>query len=158
MNDRNLGLIRSFYDAFARRDSEAMEQCYHPDVTFGDPVFQELEGRGRVMGMWRMLLGRNGDVGVTVRDVTARDHDGTAHWTVRYTFGGTGRPVVNEIDALFRFEDDLIIRHHDEFDFRRWSRMALGRPGGLLFGWTPMFRATIRGGAMQSLDDFMRAG
>ncbi|WP_271222492.1 nuclear transport factor 2 family protein [Streptosporangium carneum] len=158
MNDRNAGLIRDFYDAFARRDTEAMQRCYHPDVTFGDPVFQELEGRSRVMGMWRMLLGRNGDVGVAVKDVAARDHDGTAHWTARYTFGGTGRPVVNEIDALFRFEDGLIVRHHDEFDFRRWSKMALGRPVGLLFGWTPMFRATIRGRAMQSLEDFMKAG
>ncbi|MEV7006491.1 nuclear transport factor 2 family protein [Streptosporangium sp. NPDC051022] len=158
MNDRNAALIRAFYGAFARRDVDTMEHCYHPEVTFGDPVFQELEGRDRVMGMWRMLLGRNGDIGVNLRDVTAREHDGAAHCTARYTFGGTGRPVVNEIDTLFRFEDDLIVRHHDEFDFKRWSRMALGRPVGLLFGWTPMFRATIRGRAMQSLEDFMKAG
>ncbi|GAA4229955.1 ketosteroid isomerase-like protein [Streptosporangium album] len=157
MNDQNTALIRSFYDAFARRDPDAMERCYHPDVTFGDPVFQDLEGRARVMGMWRMLLGRDGDIKVTVRDVAARDHDGAAHWTARYAFGKTARQVVNEVDALFRFEDGLIIRHHDEFDFKHWSKMALGRPVGLFFGWTPMFRATIRGRAMRSLEEFIDA-
>ncbi|MFI6796318.1 nuclear transport factor 2 family protein [Streptosporangium canum] len=158
MNDQNAALIRTFYEAFGRCDTDAMERCYHPEVTFGDPVFQELEGRDRVMGMWRMLLGRNRDIGVAVRDVNARDHDGSAHWTARYTFGRTGREVVNEIDALFRFEGSLIIRHHDEFDFKHWSKMALGRPVGLFFGWTPMFRATIRGRAMRSLEEFMNVG
>ncbi|MBB4916670.1 nuclear transport factor 2 family protein [Streptosporangium saharense] len=158
MNDQNAGLIRNFYAALAHADCDAMERCYHPEVSFGDPVFLELEGRGRVMGMWRMLLSGAGGVAVAVRDVTARRYDGAAHWTASYVFGTTGRQVVNEIDALFRFEDGLIVRHHDEFDFRRWARMALGRPTGLPFGWTPMFRDTIRGRAMQSLEDFMRAG
>ncbi|MEU4538497.1 nuclear transport factor 2 family protein [Streptosporangium sp. NPDC023825] len=157
MNDRNAELIRTFYDAFARRDADAMELCYHPDVTFGDPVFQDLEGRDRVMGMWRMLLGRSADLDVTVRDITARPHEGTAHWTGRYTFGKTGRKVVNEVDALFRFEDGLIVRHHDDFDLRRWSKMAMGRPVGIVLGWTPMLRAKIRTTAMRSLQEFMSA-
>ncbi|MEU4832443.1 nuclear transport factor 2 family protein [Streptosporangium sp. NPDC023615] len=157
MNDRNVALIDTFYDAFARRDADAMERCYHPDVTFGDPVFQELEGRDRVMGMWRMLLGSSADLSVTVRDVTARDHEGAAHWTARYTFARTGRKVVNEIDAQFRFEDGLIVRHHDDFDLKRWSKMAMGRPVGIVLGWTPMLRARIRSTAMQSLQEFMSA-
>jgi hypothetical protein len=66
----------------------------------------------------------------------------------------TGRQVVDEIDSLFRFEDDLIVRHHDEFDFRRWSRMALGKPHGPLFGWTPRWRKSIRDRAAQRLDRF----
>ena len=46
--------------------------------------------------------------------MTADDFTGTAHWSSPYTFSGTGREVVNESDALFRFEEGVIVRHHDE--------------------------------------------
>ncbi|WP_327091305.1 nuclear transport factor 2 family protein [Nonomuraea sp. NBC_01738] len=148
-----MALVSAFYDALGRADYAAMERCYHPDVSFGDPVFQEVEGRDRVMAMWRIQLGVRDGLDSRYRDVAADDFTGTAHWTAQYKFATTGRPVVNEIDALFRFENDLIIRHHDEFDFRRWSKMALGKPVGLLFGWTPMFRKTIRDRATQALNE-----
>ncbi|MFI7693664.1 nuclear transport factor 2 family protein [Nonomuraea sp. NPDC049655] len=151
MNDRHVALISAFYDALGRADFAAMERCYHPEISFGDPIFQEVEGRDRVMAMWRLQLGVRDGLRSGYRDVQADEFSGSAHWTASYTFSSTGRTVVNEIDALFRFEDDLIVRHHDEFDFRRWSRMALGRPQGLLFGWTPMWRKTIRDRATQEL-------
>ncbi|MEO3791443.1 nuclear transport factor 2 family protein [Nonomuraea sp. B10E15] len=157
MNDRHVALISAFYDALGRADFASMESCYHPEVSFGDPIFQEVEGRERVMRMWRLQLGVRDGLKSAYRDVTADDHSGAAHWTARYTFSRTGREVVNEIDALFRFEDGLIVRHHDEFDFRRWSKMALGRPHGLLFGWTPMWRKSIRDRAVQQLDEFRPA-
>ncbi|MEU4577559.1 nuclear transport factor 2 family protein [Nonomuraea sp. ATR24] len=153
MNDPHVALISAFYEALGRADYAAMRRCYHPDVSFGDPIFQEVEGRERVMAMWRLQLGVRDGLASTYRDVRADEFSGSAHWTARYTFHRTGRLVVNEIDALFRFEDDLIVRHHDEFDFKRWSRMALGRPHGLLFGWTPMWRKTIRDRAQQELDN-----
>ncbi|WP_433430904.1 nuclear transport factor 2 family protein [Nonomuraea sp. CA-141351] len=153
MNDRHVALIGAFFDALGRADFAAMERCYHLDVSFGDPIFQEVEGRDKVMRMWQLQLGVRDGVKSAYRDVTADDYTGTAHWTARYTFSSTGREVVNEIDALFRFEDDLIVRHHDEFDFKRWSKMALGRPHGLLIGWTPMWRQTIRDRAAQQLDE-----
>ncbi|NBE99159.1 nuclear transport factor 2 family protein [Nonomuraea sp. KC401] len=157
MNDRHVALISAFYDALGRADFAAMESCYHPDVSFGDPIFLEVEGRERVMRMWRLQLGVRDGLRSTYGDVTADDHTGSAHWTARYTFARTGREVGNEIDALFRFEEGLIVRHHDEFDFRRWSKMALGKPHGLLFGWTPMWRKSIRDRAAQQLDEFRPA-
>ncbi|MFI7614651.1 nuclear transport factor 2 family protein [Nonomuraea terrae] len=153
VNDRHVALISAFFDALGRADLAAMERCYHPEVSFGDPIFQEVEGRDRVMRMWRIQLGVRNGLTSSYRDVRADDFSGTAHWTARYTFSSTGREVVNEIDALFRFEDDLIVRHHNEFDFKRWSKMALGRPHGLVLGWTPMWRRTIRERAARQLDD-----
>ncbi|WP_246266784.1 nuclear transport factor 2 family protein [Nonomuraea typhae] len=153
MNDRHVALVRAFFEALARRDLAVMERCYHPDVSFGDPVFQEIEGRDRVMAMWRLRLGVRDGLHADFGDVAADEHTGTARWTARYAFGRTGRRVVDEIDSLFRFEDDLIVRHHDDYDFRRWSKMALGKPAGVLFGWTPMFRKTIRDRAHQALDE-----
>ncbi|MEO3869287.1 nuclear transport factor 2 family protein [Nonomuraea sp. B12E4] len=154
MNDRHVALIRAFYDAFGQADFPAMERCYHPEVSFGDPIFQEIEGRDRVMRMWRLQLGVRGSLKCAYRDVTADDFSGAAHSSARYTFSTTGREVVHEIDTFFRFEDNLIVRHHDEFDFRRWSRMALGRPYGPVFGWTPMWRKTIRDRAARRLNEY----
>lgn len=148
-----MALINAFHDALGEADLAAMERCYHPQVSFGDPIFQEVEGRDRVMRMWRLQLGLRDRPRSGYRDVTADDFTATAHSTTRYVFNHTGREVAVETDSLFRFEDELIVRHHDTFDFRRWSKMALGRPHGVLFGWTPTWRKTIRDRATQRLDE-----
>lgn len=135
-------MIEQFYAGFAAGDSARMAECYHPEVHFSDPVFPDLRG-DQVMRMWRALIGRATDMSIMVSGVHARHDTGSAHWTARYTFSLTGRRVTNEIDASFRFQDKLIIRHVDRFSFWRWSRMALGTPG-LLLGWTPQLRDRVR--------------
>ena len=35
-------VIEQFYHAFQQRDAEGMIACYHPNVTFADPVFRQL--------------------------------------------------------------------------------------------------------------------
>lgn len=66
--------------------------------------------------------------------------------------GQTGRSVLNDIRAGFRFADGLIAEHRDDFDFYRWARQALG-PVGLL-GWTPFVRSAVRRRAAARLDAF----
>ena len=41
----NAQVIKRFYDAFARRDGDAMASCYHEDVVFSDPAFGVLHGK-----------------------------------------------------------------------------------------------------------------
>jgi ketosteroid isomerase-like protein len=135
-------VIERFYGAFAARDTDGMERCYHPKVSFSDPVFTELHGPD-VMRMWRMLLSRSDDLEIQLGDHSADGTVGTARWTARYTFSRTGRRVVNEIDAEMLFEDGLIIEHRDSFDFWKWSRMALGT-SGLFLGWSPMLKNKVR--------------
>jgi len=150
----NARLIESLYAAFARRDGSAMAACYAPGATFNDPVF---DLRGREIGaMWRMLCERGADLRVEARDISADAHAGRAHWDAWYTFSATGRPVHNEIDSAFTFEDGRIASQRDVFDLWRWSRMALGKKGALL-GWTPIVRKAIRKQARQSLDAWMAA-
>lgn len=146
-------LIETFYEAFQRRDGDAMAACYHPEIRFSDPVFPDLRGE-RAGGMWRMLTGRAADLEVSVRDVHADDRGGRAHWDASYTFSATGRHVDNHIDASFRFRDGKIVEHHDVFSFWAWSRQALG-PTGLLLGWTPLVRNKVRATAGAGLDAFM---
>ena len=141
-------LVRSFYDAFARRDAEAMARCYHPEVFFSDPVFPALRG-AEAADMWRMLLARAGDLEVTLDEVRADAEGGIA----RYTFSRTRRPVVNSIRALFAFRDGLISRHYDSFSFWRWAGQALG-PAGRMLGWFAPLKWKVRRDAARALEAF----
>jgi ketosteroid isomerase-like protein len=148
----NTALIERFYEAFQRRDAEAMAACYADDVVFSDPVFGELRGE-EARDMWRMLVQRAQDFSLTFDAVTADERSGSAHWVARYLFSQTGRSVVNRIDARFIFRDGRIAEHHDTFDLWRWSRQALGLKGALL-GWTPFVQRAIRAQARKGLAAF----
>ena len=59
----------------------------------------------------------------------------------------------NAIVATMTVENGKIVKHVDEFSFWRWARQALG-PAGLLLGWAPPLKQTVRRGAQQSLAAF----
>jgi ketosteroid isomerase-like protein len=151
----NEGVIDRFYAAFGERDGATMAACYTPDAHFSDPVFTDLTG-AEPGAMWRMLTERASDLKIELLERAADDAAGSAHWLARYTFAQTGRPVENDVRASFRFEAGLIADHRDAFDFYRWSRQALG-PAGLLLGWTPILRSSVRRRARKSLDEFMQS-
>jgi ketosteroid isomerase-like protein len=153
MSTENERLIDDFYDAFDKHDGERMAACYAPDAQFSDPVFQGLRGE-EPGAMWQMLTGQAKDLSVELLERDAGDEHGSAHWRATYTFTRTGRPVVNDVRARFRFADGLIAEHTDEFGFHQWARQALGPPG-LLLGWTPIVRSATRRQARASLDEFM---
>jgi ketosteroid isomerase-like protein len=145
-------LVENFYAAFAKRDAEAMVACYHPEIHFSDPVFQDLRG-AHAGNMWRMLCERATTLVVEHSGVSADDKGGKAHWEARYDFTATGRKVHNVIDARFEFRDGKIIRHADTFDLWKWAGMALGAKGKLL-GWAPPVQNAIRKQAMKGLSVF----
>jgi hypothetical protein len=156
MSSQPKDLIESFYGAFAARDGNRMAAFYAPSATFSDPVFGALDAR-EAGGMWRMLTGQAKDLRIELLDSQAEDGRGSAHWRAHYTFSQTGRPVVNDVHASFRFagdDDGLIVEHVDDFDFYRWARQALGSRG-LLLGWTPFVRSAVRGRAKASLEQFL---
>jgi ketosteroid isomerase-like protein len=148
-------LIQRFYEAFNRKDGDAMAACYAPDAHFRDPVFGDLTG-AEAGQMWRMLTSRAADLSVELPAHQADDTSGTANWVATYTFAQTGRKVVNDIQATFAFRDGQISEHDDRFSFWTWSRQALGTPG-LLAGWTPLLRNKVSAQARAGLEEF-RAG
>jgi ketosteroid isomerase-like protein len=149
----NATLIERFYDAFSQRDGAAMAACYAPDASFSDPVFPDLQGK-EPGAMWRMLTGQATDLRVELLEHEADGDRGSARWRAHYTFSQTGRPVVNDVRASFRFADGRIAEHRDDFDFYRWARQALG-PTGLLLGWTPLVRSAVRRRARAGLEEFL---
>ena len=126
-----------------------MAACYAPNAHFWDPVFQDLTG-AEPGQMWRMLTARAPDLSVELAGHSSDGDAGTAHWIAHYTFSQTGRKVVNDIHATFRFKDGLIADHRDEFDYKRWARQALG-----IAGLLPPVRKTIQKRARTGLDEFI---
>ena len=148
----NRATIERLYEAFGQRNGAAMTTCYAPGAHFRDPAFGDLEG-DEVGAMWRMLTGRATDLEIELREHEAGEETGSAHWIARYTFS-TGRPVVNDIQARFRFAPvSRIADHVDEFDFRTWAKQALG-PSGHLVALLPPLRSKARAKALNQLASF----
>ncbi len=149
----NKQIIENFYDGFKRGDAAAMVACYHDEIVFFDPAFQNLHGND-AKNMWRMLIERGGgNIKIEYRNVAADGDKGSADWAADYLFSKTGRTVHNEIRAEFAFKDGKIIRHTDDFDIWKWSKQALGLPG-LLLGWSSLLQNKIRRNALESLREY----
>jgi len=151
--EANRETIERLYAAFGECNGAAMTACYAPGAHFRDPAFGDLEGE-EIGAMWRMLTGRATDLKIELHEHEAGEETGSAHWIARYTFS-TGRPVVNDIQASFRFSDGQIADHVDEFDFRNWAKQALG-PSGHLVALLPPLRKKARAKALDQLAAFRR--
>lgn len=145
--------IVKFYAAFASNDALAMSKCYHPNVSFRDPIFGLLKG-DNVYKMWKMLVeSSNEALKIDVSNIKADEYVGSAQWTASYTFSKTNRKVINVIRAHFHFQDGLIIKHTDDFDLWKWSKQAFGLKG-FLFGWTGYMHKKIHEKAISTLKKY----
>jgi hypothetical protein len=150
----NQETIERLYAAFGDCNGSAMTACYAADAHFRDPAFGDLEGED-IGAMWRMLTGRAKDLEIELHEHEAGEETGSAHWIARYTFS-SGRPVVNDIQASFKFDaGGLIVDHIDEFDFRGWAKQALG-PSGNLVAVLPPLRRKARAKALEQLTAYKR--
>jgi limonene-1,2-epoxide hydrolase len=143
-------VITRFYEAFARHDFPGMACNYDPEIVFTDSIFGELHGK-RAFAMWSMLVSQGGDLEVRHSGVRVDGAEGHAHWDALYTFPFLvfSNKVENSIDATFELRDGRIVRHRDQFDLRRWMRMALWPFGG------GVSEDTIRSGVQSRLDDYI---
>ncbi len=142
-------LARQLYDAFSRRDGEAMAALYAPQARFDDPVFPGLDGAG-AGDMWRMLCARGKDLEVRVVSLTGDEQRAQVRWVADYTFSTTGRRVHNEVTATLEVEGGRIVSHRDDFDFPAWARQAFGLTGRLL-GDTGLFKRIMQRAARSGL-------
>lgn len=149
----NEELIQTFYAALKAGQPDEMLACYHENVTFSDPVFENLQGSEAGM-MWKMLCRQASTLEVEATNISADDERGSADWVAIYPFGKARRKVHNRIHAEFTFKEGKIFRHVDTFDFWKWSRMALG-PLGFLMGWNTVVKVNIQKQAMTTLRKFI---
>lgn len=148
-------ILTKFYEAFKNHDAATMSALYHPDAHFSDPVFPDLNQK-EVQAMWNMLIQRSeGNLDVDFHSIAGDNQMAQCTWEAQYQFSKTKRDVHNIIHATMEFKDGLIIKHIDEFNLWRWSKMALGTSGALL-GWTPLVKNKIRKMAAKSLEDYLQ--
>lgn len=86
-----------------------MQNSYADNAHFRDPAFGDLNA-AQVRAMWKMLL-RSPDLRVEFSGVAANERFGVAHWDAWYTFGATGKKVLNRIDATFEIQNGLFVAH-----------------------------------------------
>jgi ketosteroid isomerase-like protein len=154
MND-NRQLIVRFYTAFQKLDYRTMQDCYHEESIFFDPVFENLN-TSEVRAMWEMLCKNARDFSLQFSAVEADEEYGSCKWVADYTFSQTQRKVTNRVQAYFKFHEGKIVEHTDNFDVWKWSRQALGSTGWLL-GWSGLVQKQVHAKAKASLSKFMMA-
>ncbi|MEO6000701.1 MAG: nuclear transport factor 2 family protein [Chitinophagaceae bacterium] len=154
MNE-NQQLISRFYTAFQRTDYKTMQDCYHEDAIFFDPVFEDLN-TAEVRAMWEMLCKNAKDFSLQFSKVEADHEYGTCNWVAHYRFSQTGNKVTNNVKAYFKFHEGKIVEHTDGFNFWKWSRQALGLPGWLL-GWSTALQKKVQMKAQDNLAKFMQS-
>ena len=155
MQEVNAHLIKHFYTSFKHGDFLAMQECYHSDIEFSDPVFPYLQNN-EAKAMWHMLVESGVDSGLQISfdDIQVFKDSGECTWEAQYRFSLSGRNVHNVIRAKFWFRGGLIVKHQDNFDFWKWSRMAFGVKG-LILGWTPFFKKKVQEGIALRLAKFI---
>jgi len=149
----NQQLVITFYSAFQQLDYKTMQQCYHENAVFFDPVFEDLNTT-EVRDMWEMLCKQAKNFSLQFTEVRADDDYGTCTWVADYTFSQSDKRVVNHVNAYFKFYEQKIIEHTDDFDMWKWSRQALGLPGWIL-GWSAFLQKKIRTKAQNNLSSYM---
>ena len=150
----NEELMAKFYTAFQERDYRTMQDCYHDEAVFSDPVFGLLDAE-KVRAMWEMLIKNGKDLSIEFSDPESPDEYGNCEWIAVYTFSATKRRVVNKIKAYMKFADGKIIEHSDAFKLYEWTRQAFGLKG-MLFGWTGFMQRAIHRKAVKNLNDFIK--
>ncbi len=130
-----------------------MSACYHTEAVFDDPVFQTILG-SEIGMMWKMLCLQFGSLEIKADNIQADDDSGQADWSAIYEFGKSRRRVHNKIHAEFKFKEGKIIKQTDDFNFWKWSRMALG-PLGFIMGWNSVVQVNIRKQARANLTKFI---
>jgi ketosteroid isomerase-like protein len=149
--------IDRFYNAFARADGLTMALCYHPMVSFADPLFPDLRGAHAAM-LWPMLmsdavLGMS-QIELTYEIMAADERKAQIKWEAKYR--QRKRQVRQQALSTLTFWDDKIVRQIDEFPFWAWARQARGM-SGLLLGGLPPYQRFQQARAHSELEAFMRS-
>jgi ketosteroid isomerase-like protein len=148
MNNNAL-LIEKLFTSLDKHDHQSMADCYHTDARFTDIAF-DLTGKKQIHAMWHLIC--EGNIHTTLISFDADEQKGKAELVDEYTFSDTGRPVKNTITSNFKFQNGLIVEHHDICDAEDWAEQALGGVKGFLAGKFGFLRGLT---ASQKLSEFI---
>lgn len=145
----NSSLLEKLYTCLNAKNHVGMAACYHPDAEFQDIAFT-LRGNKPIHAMWHLISEGDLKASFTIRQVDGQT--GMVDLVDDYTFRDTGRPIHNLIQSEFRFEDGLIVQHHDSCNALQWGMQALGPVKGVMSWLIPSKRREM---AMAKLQKFI---
>ncbi|MHA7059303.1 nuclear transport factor 2 family protein [Aquimarina sp. M1] len=145
-------LVHTFYTALSNHDAEKMVSFYHDDIVFNDPIFGELKGQ-TAKKMWYWLFENGKDMQIEYSNVNVNGSEGSAYWEARYSFGKEKKPVLNKVHTYFKFEDNKIIKHTDDFNLHRWAKQTMGWKGEIM-GGTTYFKNKLQFKSRRMLENY----
>lgn len=150
----NTQIINKFYKAFEKGDSKKMNSCLSHNIKFDDPALGKAKG-DKVKFWWQFLCENAVDFSIDLIEVKADSEKGIAVWKNSYTFKETGKPVTLDIVSKFYFENNLIIKHIDEYDIKSFIKQAFGSTAGI-FGGSFLVKKTVRAQSKILLKKYMK--
>lgn len=146
-------VVDRFFEALRRADDAVINACYHPQISYSDPLFEDLRG-ARVALRWRLLLREAQSFSLEHELVFADERKVQVQWTVDYAL--KGKKIRLPILSTLAIWDNLIVRQVDEYEFWQYSRQAQGFAGLLLGGIEP-FQQLVKRRARSDLERFATA-
>lgn len=143
-------VVDRFFEALRRADVSVIDNCYHPQISYSDPLFEDLRGT-RVALRWRMLLTQATSFSLEHSLVFADERKAQVQWTANYLLNG--RSVRIPMLSTLAIWDDLIVRQVDEYDLWKYCRQTHGLTGTLL-GGLQFFQKIIKRRARNELERF----
>jgi steroid delta-isomerase-like uncharacterized protein len=123
---------RSYFDAIARRDLEAIGEHWREDGVDDFVPIGVLRGRAEIVGFFRDTFAAVPDVEMTVTRVVAGEREAAVEWRLRGNFTGapfqgidpTGRPVDLRGLDLLEIEDGEIVGNTVYYDGAAFARQV----------------------------------
>jgi hypothetical protein len=111
-------LARELFDrvsADGPADFSLVEQYYHPDVRFQDPI-QKVVGRDGFIEMSEKLVRRCKELRSKANDVAQKGDVIFIQWTMEMRFGSAPLSIIEGVTRLRLDERSRVIEHRDYFD------------------------------------------
>jgi steroid delta-isomerase-like uncharacterized protein len=123
---------RSYFEAFASRDAEAMASHWSPEGIEDLVPMRVLRGPGEIRGYFRELFAALPDAEASVQRLVADDRHAAVEWRMTGTFSGglfqglepTGRRVELRGLDLLEIEDGKILSNTVYFDGAAFARQV----------------------------------
>ncbi|CUS12507.1 unnamed protein product [Tuber aestivum] len=127
-------LVNEYIGAYREMDYEKLTNLWHPEYTFADPAFPDLNSL-RSRAMFHMFITNRDKNKMVVTHTTPaipgpKENTYITTYTCDYLYGTA--PVHNEIRATIEVKDGKIWKQVDEFPLAAWAKQSLGMMGTAL--------------------------
>ncbi len=143
-----LELVKDYYQALNNGDYKKLSKLYHKKASYNDPIFS-FQGK-EILALWYTSTRPEMNMKAVIHAIEEEKDVVKTEWTVSYTIPTLKKRIsLNEI-GVFRFEENKIIAHSDDYSFYDWCKQAFGLIG-VVFGWSNWLKQKVQRQARKSV-------